>query len=55
MPLTYAPTPGAAPAFTTCWFTQTITEGKFTAANDGASACIPAGDIAKLVAAITPK
>lgn len=54
-PLTYAPTKGAAPAFTTCWFTQTITGGKFTAANNGQSECIPDADVAKLVAAITPK
>jgi len=53
-PLTYAPVKGAAPAFITCWFTQTITDGKFTAANDGASQCIPEADVPKLVAAITP-
>jgi branched-chain amino acid transport system substrate-binding protein len=54
-PLTYAETPKAAPAFVTCWFTQTITDGKFTAANNGDSQCIPDADVPKLVAAITPK
>ncbi len=48
-PLTYAQ--GKA-AFVTCWFTQQIKNGKFTALDNGTTQCIPASDMPAVLQAL---